>query len=67
MSVDRAKILYKIKKCLALSASANEHVAAAALRQAQSVMRLHEDDEAEIEHSKISEANASASAARRPS
>ena len=66
MSVDRAKILDKIKKCLALSKSANEHEAAAALRQAQSLMRLHEIDEADIEDSKISEANASASAARRP-
>ncbi|MBC8641627.1 DUF2786 domain-containing protein [Caballeronia sp. EK] len=66
MSVDRAKILDKIKKCLALSKSANEHEAAAALRQAQTLMRLHEIDEAEIEDSKISEANASASAARRP-
>jgi hypothetical protein len=66
MSVDRAKILDKIKKCLALSKSAYEHEAAAALRQAQSLMRLHEIDEAEIEDSKISEASASASAARRP-
>jgi len=66
MSVDRAKILDKIKKCLALSTSANEHEAAAALRQAQTLMRLHEIDEGEIQHSKINEANAAASAARRP-
>lgn len=49
MSVDRAKILDKIKKCLASSASANEHEAAAAPRQAQSLMRLHDIGEAEIE------------------
>jgi hypothetical protein len=66
MSVDRAKILDKIKKCLALSKSANEHEAAAPLRKAQSLIRLHEIGESEIEGSKISEANASASAARRP-
>jgi hypothetical protein len=33
--------LKKIKKCLALSRSANEHEAAAALRQAQALMREH--------------------------
>jgi hypothetical protein len=66
MGVDRVKIFDKIKKCPALSKSANEHEAAAALRQAQSLMRLHEIDEAEIEDSKISEANANASTARRP-
>ena len=32
------KILDKIKKCLALASSANEHEAAAALRQAQKLM-----------------------------
>jgi hypothetical protein len=66
MSVDRAKILDKIKKCLALSKSANEHEAAAALRQAQSLMRLHDIDQVEIEHAEVSEASAPASAARRP-
>lgn len=36
------KILDKIKKCLALAASANEHEAAAALRQAQKLMAAHD-------------------------
>ena len=35
------KILDKIKKCLALASSANEHEAAAALRQAQKLMQAH--------------------------
>lgn len=39
--MDRAKILDKIKKCLALSKSPNEHEAAAALRQAQKLMDKH--------------------------
>ena len=38
---DREKILDKIKKCLALSASSNEHEAAAALRQARKLMEAH--------------------------
>lgn len=37
--MDRAAALDKVKKCLALSRSANEHEAAAALRQAQLLMR----------------------------
>lgn len=35
------KALEKIRKCLALSKSANEHEAAAALRQAQKMMSMH--------------------------
>ncbi len=45
--MNRDQALSKIKKCLALSRSANEHEAAAALRQAQALMRehgLHEQD-----------------------
>lgn len=37
----RGEALKKIKKCLALGRSANEHEAAAALRQAQALMREH--------------------------
>ena len=39
--MNRDDALKKIKKCLALSRSANEHEAAAALRQAQALMREH--------------------------
>lgn len=38
---DRDRILAKIQKCLNLSKSANEHEAAAALRQAQKMMAAH--------------------------
>lgn len=47
--VDRSKIIDKIKKCLALSKSANEHEAAAALRQAQKLMKHYKIDECEVE------------------
>ena len=39
--MNREDALKKIKKCLALSRSANEHEAAVALRQAQHLMREH--------------------------
>lgn len=39
MDIDR--ILERIKKCIALASSSNEHEAAAALRQAQALMRKH--------------------------
>ncbi|MCG7655910.1 DUF2786 domain-containing protein [Wielerella bovis] len=42
MSVNKQKILAKIKKCLALSQSANEHGAAQALKHAQALMREHQ-------------------------
>lgn len=47
--MDKQKILDKIKKCMALSKSANAHEAAAALRQAQSLMRKHGITEDEVE------------------
>lgn len=46
--MDREKILDKIKKCMALGASPNEHEAAAAMRQAQKLMERHGITEAEI-------------------
>lgn len=46
--MDRAKILDKIKKCLALSKSPNEHEAAAALRQAQKLMERNGITEKEL-------------------
>ncbi len=50
---DKGKILDKVRKCLALSKSANEHEAAAALRQAQAMMRIHglsDDDVGLVEY-----------------
>ncbi|WP_165010837.1 DUF7168 domain-containing protein [Neisseria yangbaofengii] len=53
--MDKEKALDKIKKCLALSKSANEHEAAQALKQAQALMKKFELTEAEIGLSEISE------------
>ena len=46
--MNKQKALEKIKKCLALSKSANEHEAAQALKQAQALMRLHQIDDLEL-------------------
>lgn len=45
---DRDKLLDRVRKCLALSKSSNEHEAAAALRQAQKIMAAHGIDEDEV-------------------
>lgn len=47
------KVLDKIKKCLALAASSNEHEAAAAMRQAQKLMEMHGLTSTDIELSAI--------------
>lgn len=47
--MDRAKALEKIQKCLALGKSPNEHEAAAAMRQAQALMRNFEVSERELD------------------
>ncbi|HWV46432.1 MAG TPA: DUF2786 domain-containing protein [Nitrospira sp.] len=46
---DKARILEKIKKCLALGKSSNAHEAAAALRQAQKLMDKHGVSQEEID------------------
>lgn len=48
-------ILSKIKKCLALSKSDNEHEAAQALKHAHALMRKHNIDATDIERSSINE------------
>lgn len=53
---NRNEIIAKIKKCLALGKSSNEHEAAAALRQAQKLMEAHGIDEGAIADSEIGEA-----------
>lgn len=55
MSAIDPKILGKIKKCLALSGSANPHEAAAALRQANALMAKHGVSTHEITMSDIGE------------
>lgn len=64
--MDRNAALEKIKKCLRLSKSANEHEAAAALRQAQKLMELHGIDAATLQLSDVAEATAPARSAALP-
>jgi len=64
---DRNRILDKIKKCLALSASSNEHEAEAALRQARKLMEEHGVTDLDIQAAEAEECRARAGAARYPS
>lgn len=48
------RILDKVRKCLALSKSSNEHEAASALRQAQKLMEIHGLSEASLVADSIS-------------
>lgn len=61
------KILDKIKKCLALATSANEHEAAAALRQAQKLMQAHGLTDQDVQASQAGEAGVKAGAEVKPS
>lgn len=67
MNADREKIIDKIKKCLALAKSSNEHEAATALRQAQKLMQLHSITDLDVEHADIQEEGTRAGAAQKPS
>lgn len=64
---DRAKILDKIKKCLALSASSNEHEAEAALRQARKLMEVHGITDLDVQAAQAEERRAKAGAKSSPS
>lgn len=55
--MEKDKALDKIKKCLRLSKSANEHEAAQALKQAQSLMREYEISDLDIAMSEVSESS----------
>ena len=59
-------VLKKIKKCLALSKSANEHEAAAALRQAQKLMAMYGLSQADTTLSEVTEAKTKARGSKRP-
>ncbi len=61
------KILDKIKKCLALANSANEHGAAIALGQAQKLMEAHGVTDQDVLASEASEFGVKAGAASKPS
>lgn len=63
---DKDRILDKIRKCLALAASSNEHEAAAAMRQAQKLMELYGIGEADVLAAGASESSAHAGASSKP-
>ena len=51
--MDREKAIARIKKCMALSKSPNEHEAAAAMRQAQKLMASHGISEEDVDESAV--------------
>lgn len=63
---DKSKILDKIKKCLALSKSSNQHEAQAALRQAQKLMEAHNISEGALLASSVGRSLVKARAKARP-
>lgn len=63
---DRDDILGKIKKCMALASSGSEHEAAAALRQAQKMMELHQVSQTEMLAAGVCESPAKSGATARP-
>lgn len=64
--MNKKAILDKIRKCMALSASANEHEAAAALRQARKLMEAHGLTDADVLAAEASEAASKAGANHKP-
>ncbi|QND83743.1 Uncharacterized protein ChrSV_1516 [Chromobacterium vaccinii] len=64
--MDKKTAISKIRKCLALSKSANEHEAAAALRQAQALAQKYSISEIDILAAEATEARAKASAKKKP-
>lgn len=64
--MDKQKVLAKIKKCLALAKSANEHEAAAALRQARKLMDEYQVSDAEVLAAGAHETDAISGAKTRP-
>lgn len=66
MNDERKKIFEKIKKCMALSASSNEHEAEVALRQARSLMEKYDIDHADMLAYEAGEERVKASASKKP-
>lgn len=64
--MSKEKIIDKIRKCLALSASSNEHEAAAALRQAKKLMEAHGVTDLDIDAAEAQECRTKASAKTKP-
>lgn len=61
------RIMDKIKKCLALSASSNEHEAEAALRQARKLMEAHGITDLDVQAAEAEERRAKSGAKNQPS
>lgn len=59
-------IISKIRKCMALSKSSNEHEAAVALRQAQALMEKHNIDEGSLLAAEVTETPAKSAAKNHP-
>ncbi len=53
--MDRARVIDRIRKCLRLARSSEPHEAAAALRQAQALMRIHGIDRATLDADTVDE------------
>lgn len=66
MDEEKRKILSKIRKCLALAGSSNEHESATAMRQARALMDKYDLDHADVLAAEVSEAAAKASAKLKP-
>lgn len=64
---ERDKIIDKIKKCLALSASSNEHEAATALRQARKLMEAHDVSDLDMLAAEAAERRTKSGASAKPS
>lgn len=60
------RIIRKIKHCLALSASANEHEAAAAMRQAQKLMQKYRISEIDVQLSDVNKTEGAHAKSKRP-
>lgn len=62
----RDDIVEKIRKCMALANSGSEHEAAAALRQAQKLMAMHQVSQTEMLAAGVGESKAKSGATARP-
>ncbi|GGC87102.1 DUF2786 domain-containing protein [Halopseudomonas salina] len=66
MKTENERILAKVRKCMALASSANEHEAAAALRQARKLMDIHGLSEEHVELSALGLERIASEHARKP-
>ena len=64
--MNKKEVIEKIKKCLALSKSANQHEAATALRQAQALMEKYNIDADDAELLGIVDAEITGSGSQKP-